>query len=292
MVQRFLFPLVTLVVVLNIVLMGSIIPNVLHVSEDESQRLVWNNITVDINNCSNEQVPSDLFVPIFVLVRDRVSSLRMSLASYDRSLRTGFEIIILDHFSSYPPMMQYLEGLKQRNTTVISLKKRSWAEALGEVDMIAQEYLDRHPEVGYYVITDPDIAFLRSLPDVLLFYAAVLQSCPAITVIGPSLQISDIPSSYTGQFNGNAVYDWEKKFWKDVPNIATWNGVGYHVTFAPIDTTFAMRRRNTHFRRLDAPCLRAYAPYGAVHVDWYFNSTNQTADKAYYTKHSSDVNNW
>ena len=48
------------------------------------------------------------------------------------------------------------------------------------------------------------------------------------------------------------------------------------------------------FRRLTRPSLRAYAPYAAVHVDWYYDSDsdNLPADKVYYMQQQSGVDNW
>jgi len=55
---------------------------------------------------------------------------------------------------------------------------------------------------------------------------------------------------------------------------------------------FAMRRRDESFKRLSGPSLRAYAPYAAVHVDWYDDSENLPEDKVFYKNRQSGVNNW
>ena len=55
---------------------------------------------------------------------------------------------------------------------------------------------------------------------------------------------------------------------------------------------FAMRRRHVPMIRLLGPYLRAYAPYAAVHVDWYDDSKNLPKDKIFYKKRQSGVNNW
>jgi hypothetical protein len=126
---------------------------------------------------------------------------------------------------------------------------------------------------------------------------------PEYRVVGPALQISDIPSHFSKKyfssrnffkkiFYQKSVYEWESMFWTDVPNIATWNGIGYHVASQPIDTTFGMFRRDTQFKRLLRPSLRAYAPYAAVHVDWYDDSKHLPEDKVYYSERQLGVNNW
>jgi len=57
--------------------------------------------------------------------------------------------------------------------------------ALKESKGIIREYLNHNPKTDFFVFTDPDIAFIRTLPDVLLFYAGLLCSCPGIKSVGP-----------------------------------------------------------------------------------------------------------
>ena len=193
-------------------------------------------VDIDIGHCYNSsvQVPSDLMIPIFVMTRDRISSLKTSLDSYQNTFTSCYEIIILDHQSSYPPMVQYLDELQtNHNVTVYQLKGGRWAQALNEAKGIIQNHLDQHhPNVEYFVFTDPDIAFLRAQHDLLLFYVGILRACPNIKTIGPALQISDIPANY---FSRPKVYEHEKqwwvggkeewKYWDGVPRMATWNGM-------------------------------------------------------------------
>jgi hypothetical protein len=249
---------------------------------------------VDLDNCGYAQVPNDLFVPIFVMTRDRVSSLNKTLQSYRDTISSPYEVIILDHKSTFPPMIEYLNQLAAtQKVSVSTLAHEGWDDALEEANMFIRSYLEQRPHVSFYVYTDPDIAFLRTAPDVLLFYAGLLTSCPEYNVVGPGLQISDIPSHFSKRLpNNESVYQRHSRFWVDVPNIASWNKIGYHVARHPIDTTFAMYRRATPFKRLTIPSLRAYAPYAAVHIDWYDDSTNLPADKLYYATRQSGVNNW
>ena len=252
----------------------------------------------DLQNCGHTQVPNDLFIPIFLLTRDRLASLRKSLQSYRDTIKSPFDVIILDHHSTYPPTVKYLKHLTTtQNVSVVPLLQEDWKLALEEASQFIQGYLERNPRVLFYVFTDPDIAFIRTAPDVLLFYAGLLSSCPGYKVVGPALQISDIPTSFSKRVSQNnsskqSVYEWESKFWTGVPNIATWNGVGYHVATQPIDTTFAMFRRETRFERGTVPSLRAYAPYASVHLDWYDDSGHLPEDKIYYSAHQYGVNNW
>lgn len=251
----------------------------------------YSHFSSDLPECENATIPSDLFVPIFILNRDRLLSLQQSIESYYQTLKSPFEIIILDHQSTYPPTLEYMQHLRdERNVTVISLTDPDFATLLESCKQIIQTYLQEHPDVEYYVFTDADIALLRTRHDLLLFLAANLAACPQIKQVGPHLQVSDIPLHYE---NHKGVVIQHAPLWKSIPNVATWEGIGYHVVRRKIDTTFAMRRRGDPFARLSKPSLRTYAPFAAVHVDWYYNSSNLPPDKIWYTQRmNEDINHW
>jgi hypothetical protein len=236
-------------------------------------------------------VPHDTLIPIFILSRDRLNYLRHAIQSYNHTISSPYEVIVLDHHSTYPPMLDYLRELNSSGTRVLHLQQHLFLQVLDESADIINGYLDDHPEMNYYVYTDSDIALERTAPDVLLFYAGILNSCPELKVVGPHLQISDIPSSYSKH---ELAVETHAKFWtKIIPQMATWNGIGYHFSNLPIDTTFSMRRRGQRFARLTDPCVRTFAPYAAVHVDWYTDDNNTLEDKMWYLNHSEvDINHW
>lgn len=255
-----------------------------------------NTFSADRKGCTPITIPSGTFVPIFVLVRDRLTSLRISLDSFRSTIHTPYEIIVLDHHSSYPPMLTFLGELDRNGTEVHSLQSWDWKSALNEAADIIHAYLEKRADAQYYVFTDPDIAFLRNQPDMLLFYAALLKSCSDYKAVGPHLQISDIPVEHSTNSTSEKVLEHESYFWTSaVPHMGTWNGMGQHFVDAPIDTTFAMRRRNLKFARLQRPSARVHAPYAAVHTDWYFNSSDLPEDKIWYQTRLSNngqVNHW
>jgi hypothetical protein len=174
-----------------------------------------NEISVDMPNCTNASIPTDTFIPIFILTRDRVSALRESIDSYRLILKSPYDIIIFGHNSTYPPMLDYLEDLKNHyNITVFGFPEFSWKQLMEEVKVSIETYLEQRPSIQYYVFTDPDIALLRSSSDMLLFFAGILEAYPLVNVEGPHLQISDLPEHYKEKRN---VIKWESWFWKKVP---------------------------------------------------------------------------
>lgn len=55
------------------------------------------------------------------------------------------------------------------------------------------------------VFTDPGIALpTRVHPGTLLFFAALLKSCPDYRTVAPHMQISDIPEEHTNSAYGRA----------------------------------------------------------------------------------------
>jgi len=252
------------------------------------------NFSSDLGDCNHISIPSDLFIPIFVLSRDRVDALKKSVETYQQTISSPYDIIVLDHKSTYPPMINYLKRMQdEKQFTVHFLQNDKWDDALSESSRFIEQYLKDHPHAEYYVFTDSDIAFYHTQSDVLLFYAANLASCPKIEVVGPALKISDIPDHYN--FGEASWLEGHKIFWSSPPYLATWKGIGYHVVKQPIDTTFSMRRRNTIFKRMidGLNTLRCYAPYVATHTDWYLNSSSLPQDKIWYKDHlgvNKDVN--
>jgi hypothetical protein len=234
------------------------------------------------------RVPSNIEIPIFILVRDRLNDLREALSSY-KTLSSRWYAIICDHNSTYPPLLKYLADLKASGVEVWYIRSQTWEGALKEMATNIKIYLKLRPHLQYYVVTDPDISLNHTAPDLLLFQAAVLKACPSIQVIGPSLQISNIPDYYTKKAQ---VYKRQSPFWTSVPATATWDDINYHIAIHPIDTTFALRRSTTPFVRLEGLAARTYAPYMATHLPWYMNNSNPSEDYLWYLKYQLNVNHW
>jgi len=253
-----------------------------------------NTFDSDLKGCEPTTVSNELLIPIFILVRDRLSSLKLSIDSY-RKFTSAHEIIVLDHNSTYPPMVEYLKNLTDTGEAQVHhIEAHDWDQVLKDSADYIESYLSTRVEIHYYVYTDADVAFLRSAPDTLLFYAGVLSSCKHINVVGPQLQISDIPDHYANKPEVLVRHGQKQKFWITPPSMATWNKIGYHIGVHPIDTTFAMRRRGYPFARKQKPAVRAFAPHAAVHVDWYHNSSSPPEDLVYYKAHLEQpgVSHW
>ena len=62
---------------------------------------------------------------------------------------------------------------------------------------------------------------------------------------------------------------------------------------ADIDTTFALYRPLDRRRHGEGRALRTGPPYVARHLPWYLDSSNLSAEDAYYREHADPtISNW
>ncbi|MGC1496350.1 MAG: hypothetical protein WA790_11120 [Sulfitobacter sp.] len=125
----------------------------------------------------------------------------------------------------------------------------------------------------------------RAHPDALDVYQELLNIFPQAECVGPMLSISDIPNDYP-LFN-RVMNRHISQFWDKIPLwIETLQGeIAYQ--YAAIDTTFAVHRAGSHFRRMKAG-IRVYEPYEAKHLDWYL--TGISGD--YHNSSSEKISHW
>lgn len=276
-------------------------------------------ISADMDGCRQTVLDTSLdnssYTPIFLLTRDRVTTLRLTLESYQRTIATPYRVILLDHNSTFPPMLEFLKNIPKEynvesvhslsmHTAVTWKRPKYWVKTIEEAADYIEGYLHDRPEIDHYVFSDPDISFMHTSPDVLLFFRAILQACPDITVIGPLLHTSDIPKSYNGR---EEVLEVTTQFWeRQKPNLASWKGRRYLFTKGTIDTTFSMRRRSTRFERLQENItVITFPPYSGTHLAWYFtderffdsyflsfDKQEIEKEKEWYLSHQRRVSHW
>jgi hypothetical protein len=186
-------------------------------------------------------------------------------------------------------MVKYLNELAFTGVEIWYSGNRSWLEMLNDLSTNITRYLKQRPHLRYYIVTDPDIGLNGTADDLLLFMAGILNACPRVDVVGPALQISNLPTYYEKR---DAVYKHESQFWTTVPGTAMWKDKAFHLAVQPLDTTFALRRSTFAFRRLTGVSVRTYAPYMAIHLDWYLNSSSPDNDYQWYLRNQRDVNHW
>jgi hypothetical protein len=223
-----------------------------------------------------------MYVPIFIIVHDRLTVLKKAVKSFETQIKTPIKIIFHDVASTYKPCLDYLESTKY---DVYRSKINSHLTVMNTVN----KYMNEHPECEYYVITDPDIELDNVNGDILDFYIFLSKMNPG-KVIGPSLRIDDLPDNYPHK---QKVIKHESQYWDKSPTIIDYNNNKYKIQYQLIDTTFQLVPKTNLSRKFPRQGIRCYAPYGARHLDWYLNTANLSEDQIYYSKNSSKhISNW
>jgi len=222
-------------------------------------------------------------IPIFIITCDRLKVLEQSIQSYYDCIKTPFEIVIIDYGSTFMPTIKYLKILEDKKIKVYWKERLRLARTLNHNDAIIQDYFKTHPRSNY-VVTDPDISLDNVRGDVLEVYAHLLENLP-VDVVGPMLKIDDIPDCYPRkeELLSNSEHAW----FHSIPTaIIKYKNRNIEFIPTPIDTTFAMSRAGSHWKR-KMKGARVLPPYAARHLDWYLDPKNLTPDQIYYMEHAS-----
>ena len=224
-------------------------------------------------------------IPIFIISCDRLEALKESIRSYRDYIKTPFEIVIMDFGSTYEPTIGYLRNLEYKGIRVYWKNKISNKRRFNiNIDWVIQDYFKDHP-ASNYVVTDPDIALDNVDGNILEIYAYLLGILPEDFIVGPMLRIDDLPDHYPlkekVRFEG-----WEAFYHSRKMNETQYKGKAIKFVLVRIDTTFAMNRAGTHWRR-HRMAARVLPPYGARHLEWYLDPENLTSDQKYYMEYAS-----
>lgn len=220
----------------------------------------------------------------FVITRNRVTYTRLCV---DALLAAGLGVIIVDHGSTWPPMLDWLSGIDRPRGTAV-WGDRNWHprdlwRAGGPIA------LNVRPGERF-IVTDCDIMPDRDCPaDWVGQLGQLLDEQPAARKAGLGLRTDDLPAHYA---RADEVREWERAF----QNVADGGHLHHTVAldtavWADIDTTLALYRNE--LRGVDplspepfrlGPALRTRLPYVAQHLAWYEDSANPTPEQVFYRK--------
>jgi hypothetical protein len=208
-------------------------------------------------------------VKAFVIFRDRVTYARRCTLQL---LESGLDVHVVDHGSTYPEALQWLNHLRSMNVPV-------WSRPNGHARTLWD--WDRFPEIvgerDRYVVTDCDV--VPDAPDDWLAHlGSVLDRHPEAAKVGLGLRIDDLPTRYLLH---SVVCDWERRYWVDRAEPGVWR--------ADVDTTLALYRPLGEVREFTYErSLRTDHPYVARHLTWYEDSGNLPDEINFYRKHLGD----
>lgn len=189
--------------------------------------------------------------PCIVITRDRVSYTRLCIESLERF--PDLEIHIVDHGSTWPAMVSYLDGLRH----AVHYRGDETPRSLWQWPGLRHIIGDRE-----YLVTDPDVVLDDACPDDWLeqMRADLEHAHSAAAVkVGLGLRLDDLPETDLAV----KVRAWESAFWADPVE----SGRAFR---APVDTTLALYHGTAVRPDFEiAPALRLNAPYLLRHLPWY-----------------------
>jgi hypothetical protein len=204
--------------------------------------------------------------PCIIITRDRVSYTRLCVASLER-FGDQFDIHIVDHGSTYGPMLDYLaespHPVHWRNN-VVPRSLWTWDGLQKIVGGLGSRR---------YLVTDPDIVIDPDCPADWLCRMSDELNQGAIKV-GLGLRLDDLPDTPLAA----KVRAWEGQYWQTPASAGAW--------WAPVDTTIALHQGlgvAPDFAL--GPAVRMREPYLARHLPWY--GSLDADETIYYRDHAA-----
>lgn len=188
--------------------------------------------------------------PCFVITRDRMSLTHRCVSSLS-VYSDLIDIHLVDHGSTYGPMLDYLDA---------SPYPVHWRGNCMPRSLWRWQTLDEIVGDEYYLVTDPDIVLDDDCPaDWLEKLNDQLNRIDRPVKAGMGIRINDLPKNEMGM----KVKRWESRFWD-------WLQPDKMSYRAPVDTTLALYPPLPEYPDFNlVPAVRMAPPYLIRHLPWY-----------------------
>lgn len=232
----------------------------------------WKAYIVIMGFIFKTKITNGFDIPVIINNRNRLTFLKKLIESLeDKGYRN---IFIIDNDSDYQPLLDYYENCAYE---VFRLDQNVGYLALWKTNLYKRFIKD------YYVYTDSDVVPTENCPiDFLHQFFQVMESDKGLMKIGLSLNIDDLPNSFSMK---QQVIDWECQYWQNESD-------DNKFYIANVDTTFALYRP---FMKGGASRLKMYRsknPFSAYHMPWYNDSENLSDEEKFYIRSAKTSTHW
>jgi hypothetical protein len=226
-------------------------------------------------------------IPIFIIVHNHYDILQRSLASYEKFIDHPKQFVFHNTNSVYQPTLDFLEERRKKGDLVYHTNTNHHLSVMNTV----REYLSKHPDVKYYILTDPDIELNNCRGNLVETFIYLINKYNVYSV-GTSLKIDDIPDYYPKKKLVLSIPT-HKSFHSSPRIKENFEGQEFEITGAPIDTTFQLIRASSVDGRFPhTNCMRVFEPYDARHLDWYIDPNNMTDCQKFYNENATNISHW
>ncbi len=187
--------------------------------------------------------------------------------------RLGFEVVLYDNASTYPPLLDWYQICPYR---IIK------SEGNGGCYGFFTNGLHKEQERPY-ALSDSDLDLSRVPDDALAQLTATLEANTNYPKAGLSLEYTDLPDTYPYKQN---VVEHEPRFW--VETLPDGN------CFAQTGSTLCLYRpdRNDILEGNFYDSVRLRRPYTARHLPWYQSVESLTDEDRFYYENSTGPSFW
>jgi len=227
--------------------------------------------------------------PVFIITYNLLSTTKNLVQDI---LRMNGQPFIIDNNSTYPPLLEWYDSLKDNDDIFIIKLPINYGpqiiyDRLYDVRTMYKDITGK-PLPNEFIITDCDLD-LSKIPDnglatLYRLYNYCRNHKRVYLKIGFGLRIDDLPKKpYL-----NRTREWEKQFFT---RKVKYDGIDVNPD-AAIDTTlhlfisdvFLHPPKGVPISRY-GPAIRTYAPYMARHIPWYWTEETLDEESKYYLKH-------
>ena len=213
-------------------------------------------------------------IPVFIIAFNNFTYVRDMV---NQLLKHTSNIYIIDNCSSFKPLLEYYEQIKDNINIVV-------------MDQNYGHLVYKHPTIqalipgDFYCITDPDLKFNKNLPVDFIEQLVTISKKHNAFKLGLALDITTDIRNDVLHF-GKSIKEWESPSWIDKINDDS-----YELYFAGVDTTFCVINR-AHLTQ--DVYIRVAGDFTAVHRPWltYWKDELSTDELETYKK-TSICSNW
>ena len=200
-------------------------------------------------------------IKAYIINRNLLSSLKDTVVFLQKEKR--IEIIIYDIQSTYIPLLEYYNSLKD-----IKIIYNDANVGPHSIWRLQEEFIEDN-----YIITDSDCDYSKVPNDWLNVLLTTIEQVE-VNKVGFSLEINNLPNTIITK----DVINHESQFWVNK------NKFGW---LSDIDTTFSLYRKGKGFCY---SAIRLDRPYTIKHIPWYIKIPNE--EWQYYIDNVSNVSTW
>ncbi len=207
-------------------------------------------------------------VKAFIIFRDRRTYGQQSVVAL---LKAGLEPVVVDHGSSWPAALDWLDDLRQDGIQVL---RRGGGHPRGLWTW--PEFREAAGDTDRYVVTDPDVVPTASCPpDWPDRLSRALDEYPGYCKAGLGLRTDNLPEHYQRREH---VIAWEEQFWQNPVKGGLYPSI--------VDTTLAMYLPLSDWPGFGMSALRTGFPYVADHLAWHEDLGNLDDELTWYHEHA------